>query len=66
MRAAEAAQRRQQREAQRRQRELERRAKEQAKYSAEEQARLEVEMPSEEWWREGALTLIATSRTPRT
>ena len=43
MRANEAAQRRQQREAQKRQRELERRSKEQAKLSAQEQARLEVE-----------------------
>jgi hypothetical protein len=43
LRAIEAAQRRQQREAQKRQRELERQNKEQAKLSAIEQARLEVE-----------------------
>jgi hypothetical protein len=43
IRAIEAAQRRQQREAQRRFRELERQAKEQAKLSAIERARLEVE-----------------------
>jgi hypothetical protein len=43
IRAMEAAQRRQQREAQRRFRELEHQAKEQAKLSAIEQARLEVE-----------------------
>lgn len=43
LRAIEAQQRRQQREAQKRQRELERRANEQAKLSALEQARLEVE-----------------------
>lgn len=43
MRAIQAAERRQQREAQKRLRELERRAKEQAKLSAMEQARLEVE-----------------------
>jgi hypothetical protein len=43
IRAMEAAQRRQQRDAQKRQRELERRNKEQAKLSAVEHARLEVE-----------------------
>ena len=43
LRAYEAAQRRQQRDAQKRQRELERQNKEQAKLSAIEQARLEVE-----------------------
>lgn len=43
LRAIQAAERRQQREAQRRFRELERQAKEQAKLSALEQARLEVE-----------------------
>lgn len=43
MRAVEAAQRREVREAQKRQRELERRTKEQAKLTAIEQARLEVE-----------------------
>jgi hypothetical protein len=43
IRAMEAAQRRQQRDAQKRQRELERQNKEQAKLSAIEQARLEVE-----------------------
>jgi hypothetical protein len=43
IRAIEAAQRRQQRDAQRRMRELERQAKEQAKLSAIEQARLEVD-----------------------
>jgi hypothetical protein len=43
LRAMEAAQRRQQRDAQKRQRELERQNKEQAKLSAIEQARLEVE-----------------------
>ena len=43
IRAIQAAERRQQREAQRRLRELERQAKEQAKLSAIEQARLEVE-----------------------
>jgi hypothetical protein len=43
LRAIQAAERRQQREAQKRQRELERRAKDQAKLSAIEQARLEVE-----------------------
>lgn len=43
VKALEAAQRRQQREAQKRQRELERLEKEQAKFSAMEQARLEVE-----------------------
>lgn len=43
MRAIQAAERRQQREAQKRLRELERRAREQAKLSAIEQARLEVE-----------------------
>jgi len=43
MRAMEAAERRQQREAKRRQRELQRLAKEQAKLSALEQAHLEVD-----------------------
>ena len=43
LRAMEAAERRQQRDAQKRQRELERQNKEQAKLSAIEQARLEVE-----------------------
>jgi hypothetical protein len=43
LRAMEAAQRRQEREAKKRQRELERQAKEMAKLSAMEQARLEVE-----------------------
>jgi hypothetical protein len=43
LRAIEAFQRRQQRDAQKRQRELERQNKEQAKLSAIEQARLEVE-----------------------
>lgn len=43
LRAIEAAERRQQREAQRRKKELERRTKEQAKLSALEQSRLEVE-----------------------
>jgi len=79
MRAVEATQRRELREAQKRQRELERRAKEQAKLSAIEQARLEVEthenqlevllsvhrQQGETWDWAAAVALLSPARPPR-